>query len=103
MFRCLLGFFVFLMIRRPPISTRTYTLFPYTTLFRSTKSLPKALKAIATVDPMAPGISFPMEGHIFRNDTLRWASTHAVPGEAPADVGDDAHWQALDQIGRAHV
>src|SRR3546814_7939074 len=25
----------FLMLRRPPISTRTYTLFPYTTLFRS--------------------------------------------------------------------
>src|SRR3546814_13625686 len=34
--RCLLytGFF-FLMIRRPPRSTRTDTLFPYTTLFRS--------------------------------------------------------------------
>src|SRR3546814_4990569 len=30
-------FFV-LMIRRPPRSTRTDTLFPYTTLFRSTKS-----------------------------------------------------------------
>src|SRR3546814_10899832 len=29
-----LGFF-FLMIRRPPRSTRTDTLFPYTTLFRS--------------------------------------------------------------------
>src|SRR3546814_3638403 len=27
--------FFFLMIRRPPRSTRTYTLFPYTTLFRS--------------------------------------------------------------------
>src|SRR3546814_5461283 len=27
--------FVFLMIRRPPRSTRTDTLFPYTTLFRS--------------------------------------------------------------------
>src|SRR3546814_16218900 len=27
--------FVFLMIPRPPISTRTDTLFPYTTLFRS--------------------------------------------------------------------
>src|SRR3546814_19558218 len=26
----------FLMIRRPPMSTRTYTLFPYTTLFQST-------------------------------------------------------------------
>src|SRR3546814_20312491 len=27
--------FFFLMIRRPPRATRTYTLFPYTTLFRS--------------------------------------------------------------------
>src|SRR3546814_2298126 len=33
---CLLLFiFFFLMIRRPPRSTRTDTLFPYTTLFRS--------------------------------------------------------------------
>src|SRR3546814_1895377 len=30
-------FFFFLMIRRPPRSTRTDTLFPYTTLFRSCK------------------------------------------------------------------
>src|SRR3546814_7003295 len=29
-------YFFFLMIRRPPRSTRTDTLFPYTTLFRST-------------------------------------------------------------------
>src|SRR3546814_19837879 len=28
-------FFFFLIIRQPPRSTRTYTLFPYTTLFRS--------------------------------------------------------------------
>src|SRR3546814_16850676 len=28
-------FFFFVMIRRPPRSTRTDTLFPYTTLFRS--------------------------------------------------------------------
>src|SRR3546814_19848193 len=33
---------MFLMIRRPPRSTRTYTLFPYTTLFRSPN------------DPLAP-------------------------------------------------
>src|SRR3546814_6569724 len=32
---CIFSFF-FLMIRRPPRSTRTDTLFPYTTLFRST-------------------------------------------------------------------
>src|SRR3546814_15187944 len=31
----LVVFFFFLMIRRPPRSTRTDTLFPYTTLFRS--------------------------------------------------------------------
>src|SRR3546814_20154625 len=31
--------FVFLMIRRPPRSTRTDTLFPYTTLFRSQQGL----------------------------------------------------------------
>src|SRR3546814_17571533 len=30
-----LPYFFFLMIRRPPRSTRTDTLFPYTTLFRS--------------------------------------------------------------------
>src|SRR3546814_3418564 len=28
------------MIRRPPRSTRTYTLFPYTTLFRSYRTAP---------------------------------------------------------------
>src|SRR3546814_1512638 len=31
----IIRFIVFLMIRRPPRSTRTDTLFPYTTLFRS--------------------------------------------------------------------
>src|SRR3546814_1391152 len=35
-----LPMFFFLMIRRPPRSTRTDTLFPYTTLFRSTVYLP---------------------------------------------------------------
>src|SRR3546814_11235619 len=32
-------FIFFLMIRRPPRSTRTDTLFPYTTLFRSERDL----------------------------------------------------------------
>src|SRR3546814_14267849 len=36
--------FFFLMIRRPPRSTRTDTLFPYTTLFRSER-LKNALRA----------------------------------------------------------
>src|SRR3546814_12222594 len=35
--------FFFLMIRRPPRSTRTDTLFPYTTLFRSRQRMAKFL------------------------------------------------------------
>src|SRR3546814_14495130 len=40
--------FFFLMIRRPPRSTRTDTLFPYTTLFRSV-----ATSILMLVDPMS--------------------------------------------------
>src|SRR3546814_14306845 len=36
------------MIRRPPISTRTDTLFPYTTLFRSWTSAPTASTSRST-------------------------------------------------------
>src|SRR3546814_17319735 len=36
-YSCYFMSFFFLMIRRPPRSTRTDTLFPYTTLFRSSK------------------------------------------------------------------
>src|SRR3546814_19697541 len=36
---CLCCCFLFLMIRRPPRTTRTDTLFPYTTLFRSSIAL----------------------------------------------------------------
>src|SRR3546814_15397005 len=36
---CIIMLFFFLMIRRPPRSTRTDTLFPYTTLFRSFAAL----------------------------------------------------------------
>src|SRR3546814_7427441 len=39
------------MIRRPPRSTRTDTLFPYTTLFRSSK-LPKALSMAPASAPL---------------------------------------------------
>src|SRR3546814_2473400 len=40
--------FFFLMIRRPPRSTRTDTLFPYTTLFRS--DVPMALATLLCID-----------------------------------------------------
>src|SRR3546814_5779048 len=44
---CVILFF-FLMIRRPPRSTRTDTLFPYTTLFRSFKLQPADLEKAIT-------------------------------------------------------
>src|SRR3546814_15476360 len=39
------------MIRRPPRSTRTDTLFPYTTLFRSHDVYPEALVAVGMMSP----------------------------------------------------
>src|SRR3546814_20715842 len=41
----------FLMIRRPPRSTRTDTLFPYTTLFRSIRSVHEALAGLGVTEP----------------------------------------------------
>src|SRR3546814_20210178 len=53
-----LDFLVFLMIRRPPRSTRTDTLFPYTTLFRSVLLRKRAGGARQTGGPRGtPGLS----------------------------------------------
>src|SRR3546814_11455065 len=50
--RCVLCVF-FLMIRRPPRSTRTDTLFPYTTLFRSVRIIRRgAARQLAAVIEM---------------------------------------------------
>ncbi|MDN6885518.1 CocE/NonD family hydrolase [Variovorax sp. CAN2819] len=61
---------------------------------------PPALKAIATIAPMAPGIDFPMAGQIFRNAMVRWAQEHALAeplaAGSAADANPDAVWQALD-------
>src|SRR3546814_17031305 len=43
------------MIRRPPGATRTYTLFPYTTLFRSERSPPDDRPDIADQIARPPG------------------------------------------------
>src|SRR3546814_11573728 len=48
-----------LLIRRPPESTRTYTLFPYTTLCRSRIGADEtARKLIALADVDQPGVIF---------------------------------------------
>src|SRR3546814_14568898 len=55
MFCCLFSFF-FLMIRRPPRSTRTDTLFPYTTLFRSPCHFPGFVRGRC----LAAGLGIPL-------------------------------------------
>src|SRR3546814_7833491 len=69
------------MIRRPPRSTRTDTLFPYTTLFRSSMSVSSE--------------SFTTHGH-------EWSGT------SPGGEGGDGRHGGCDgrcglEIGRAHV
>src|SRR3546814_14597589 len=52
-----ISLFFFLMIRRPPRSTRTDTLFPYTTLFRS-------LEGLAPLVPIAADESAHVAGDV---------------------------------------
>src|SRR3546814_5031062 len=52
-----MSLFCFLMLRRPPRSTRTDTHFPYTTLFRSLRVPPLRARAPAwkLAEPLPPG------------------------------------------------
>src|SRR3546814_3608844 len=72
------------MIRRPPRSTRTDTLFPYTTLFRSAQAVPGGVGAEAAGEPVVIAAS---RAHILRV------------------LGDYRHFTVETQleIGRAHV
>src|SRR3546814_13702006 len=75
------------MIRRPPRSTRTDTLFPYTTLFRSA----------VRQQPLegAPG-----RVHLHRRLEARVVGVGDV-GVAPADVGEDDAVLALEHLEEA--
>jgi putative CocE/NonD family hydrolase len=68
------------------------------TPWATAKRPPPALKAIAASASTAPGISFPMEGGIFRNAAYRWSLREpaAAPANRNGDDGD-AQWSALDQ------
>src|SRR3546814_13289794 len=62
--------FFFLMIRRPPRSTRTDTLFPYTTLFRSFLKPAEARERFAAV-PQCEVIAVEGAKHLFVGHTER--------------------------------
>jgi putative CocE/NonD family hydrolase len=66
---------------------------------------PAALKAIANIAAMAPGVDFPMAGQIYRNSMVRWAEEHATAAppqaadadlDAPLSADLGASWRALD-------
>src|SRR3546814_12771542 len=64
------------MIRRPPRSTRTDTLFPSTTLFRSAFNIP--CWKVDGMDPLAV--------HLAMQEALAWMRAGKVPAVIEADV-----------------
>jgi hypothetical protein len=60
------------------------------------KRLPAALKAIATSDPMAPGIDVPSSNRIFLNSAYRWVYEMLAPPDD--EVANDAErWRSIDE------
>src|SRR3546814_17448831 len=67
------------MIRRPPRSTRTDTLFPYTTLFRSTKTLgPRAAQLFTELNEL-------------RRSTFTLADVESITGLSSASARNLVH------------
>src|SRR3546814_2088641 len=109
------------MIRRPPRSTRTDTLFPYTTLFRSAiarrvEELPLSCRAIVLAEVRNAQEQIELDGDCAL--TVRWAYREdGGPGlvdllrSLPELLVDAFAWiacesstaKALRKIGRAHV
>src|SRR3546814_17077328 len=75
------------MIRRPPISTRTDTLFPYTTLFRSPEIINERIAGPRVLIVIAP-VTIGGGAREFRIDEIGyWANP------APGEVCKRTGWQ----------
>src|SRR3546814_6449995 len=88
----LIIFFFFFMIRRPPISTRTVTLFPCTTLFRSRGVIKR--DAVGFDGDAALALEIHRIQHLGFHFTLGQTTTHldktVCQGRlAVIDMGDD--------------
>src|SRR3546814_12246278 len=86
--------FFFLMIRRPPRSTRTDTLFPYTTLFRSLLHAPKAEELGRSCFP------HPLGGG--RSSSSKPAGIHNIPSSSLASslIRSEEHTSELQSLMR---
>src|SRR3546814_4642773 len=84
------------MIRRPPRSTRTDTLFPYTTLFRSVMAEPtKKLAVLIDADNTQPSIATALLAEI-----AKYGVALAGPVEGVVEIGR-AH--VLTPVTNAHL
>src|SRR3546814_5040996 len=90
----MLTYFFFLMIRRPPRSTRTDTLFPYTTLFRShpDRALPARIRPFAGAAP--PADARPAAGR------RRRRAGHETPGAFVGVQRSEEHTSELQSLMR---
>src|SRR3546814_12122523 len=100
------------MIRRPPRSTRTDTLFPYTTLFRSWAS---SWSAVLSAPPDTASSTFVFAGSHSAAISSRKRATSAASGVSALfaagavtarrdiDLHRPRNPAAVDEIGRAHV
>jgi uncharacterized protein len=59
------------------------------------KRRPPALRAIATADPMAPGIDFPSPNRIFVSSAYRWVHDVLAPANGEL-AADEARWRELN-------
>src|SRR3546814_18085008 len=80
-----LFFFFFLMKRRPPRSTRTDTLFPYTTLFRSDEIIEEG------------------SGNVFADLGFADPDTHLLKAQLVTRVAEAMQERKLTQIAAAKV
>src|SRR3546814_16178066 len=100
------------MIRRPPRSTRTATLFPYTTLFRSVEAFVDALAfnwLVAAPDAHAKNYALLLEGPQVRlaplydiASALAYPDFHLPKLKMAMKIGGYYRLSAIE-IGRAHV
>src|SRR3546814_14470546 len=103
----LCNYVFFLMIRRPPRSTRTDTLFPYTTLFRSPAT--RASSCPPRTQPDVSTLSMPrarlarMKSLLFLAAALRGRPHECPPAHRlrPAVAGSAAARRLVDQRARS--
>src|SRR3546814_12032056 len=87
----------FLMIRRPPRSTRTDTLFPVTTLFRA--AAPRSSRGGQRVPEQPQDLSLQARAALIRSSAA--TTRHKEDVEMNGRRSTNGIWS--EQIGRAHV